>query len=109
MASLWINFAFSNALSFPKRVTKFDLFAFLSPYIKSDKDSPFFYVQRFVKRYFRPLYTDENGNLIPSVSEIIRNWLGDKFVGIDAEVLKKAQEKGNKVHSEIEKYLLQFH
>ena len=52
-------------------------------------------------------YTDENGNLIPSVSEIIRNWLGDKFVGIDAEVLKKAQEKGNKVHSEIEKYLLQ--
>lgn len=52
-------------------------------------------------------YTDENGNLIPSVSEIIRNWLGDKFVGIDAEVLKKAQEKGNKVHREIEKYLLQ--
>lgn len=52
-------------------------------------------------------YTDENGNQIPSVSEIIRNWLGDKFVGIDAEVLKKAQEKGNKVHSEIEKYLLQ--
>lgn len=52
-------------------------------------------------------YTDENGNLIPSVSEIIRNWLGDKFVGIDAEVLKKAQEKGNKVHNEIEKYLLQ--
>lgn len=52
-------------------------------------------------------YTDENGNLIPSVSEIIRNWLGNKFVGIDAEVLKKAQEKGNKVHSEIEKYLLQ--
>ena len=52
-------------------------------------------------------YTDENGNQIPSVSEIIRNWLGNKFVGIDAEVLKKAQEKGNKVHSEIEKYLLQ--
>lgn len=52
-------------------------------------------------------YTDENGNLIPSVSEIIRNWLGDKFVGIDAEVLKKAQEKGNKVHREIERYLLQ--
>jgi len=52
-------------------------------------------------------YTDENGNLIPSVSEIIRNWLGNKFVGIDPEVLKNAQEKGNRVHAEIEKYLLQ--
>ena len=52
-------------------------------------------------------YTDENGQLIPSVSEIIRNWLGNKYTDIDAEVLKKAQEKGNKVHNEIEKYLLQ--
>jgi len=52
-------------------------------------------------------YTDENGNVIPSVSEIVRNWLGNKFVGIDPEVLKKAQEKGNKVHEEIEQYLLQ--
>lgn len=52
-------------------------------------------------------YTDENGNLIPSVSEIIRNWLGNKYADIDAEVLKKAQEKGNKVHNEIENYLLQ--
>lgn len=52
-------------------------------------------------------YTDENGNLIPSVSEIIRNWLGNKYLAINQEVLKKAQEKGNKVHSEIEKYLLQ--
>lgn len=52
-------------------------------------------------------YTDENGQLIPSVSEIIRNWLGNKYADIDAEVLKKAQEKGNKVHREIERYLLQ--
>lgn len=52
-------------------------------------------------------YTDENGQLIPSVSEIIRNWLGNKYADIDAEVLKKAQEKGTKVHNEIEKYLLQ--
>lgn len=52
-------------------------------------------------------YTDENGQLIPSVSEIIRNWLGNKYDTIDAEVLKKAQEKGNKVHREIERYLLQ--
>lgn len=52
-------------------------------------------------------YTDDNGQLIPSVSEIIRNWLGNKYESIDAEVLKKAQEKGNRVHSQIERYLLQ--
>lgn len=52
-------------------------------------------------------YTDEGGNKIPSVSEIIRNWLGNKYEAIDPAVLKKAQEKGNRVHGEIEKYLLQ--
>lgn len=52
-------------------------------------------------------YTDENGNLIPSVSEIIRNWLGNKYESIDEETLKKAQEKGKKVHKEIEDFVLQ--
>ena len=52
-------------------------------------------------------YTDEDGNKIPSVSEIIRNYLGNKYDTIDPEILKKAQEKGNRVHEEIEKYLLQ--
>lgn len=52
-------------------------------------------------------YYDDNGAVIPSVSEIIRNWLGNKYETVDAEVLKKAQDKGNKVHKEIEDYLLQ--
>ncbi len=52
-------------------------------------------------------YTDEGGNKIPSVSEIIRNYLGNKYEAIDPKILKKAQEKGNRVHGEIEKFLLQ--
>ena len=47
-------------------------------------------------------YFDENNNKLPSISEIIRNWLGDKYSTIDPVVLKKAQDKGNIAHEEVE-------
>jgi hypothetical protein len=51
-------------------------------------------------------YTDSQGNLLPSCSEIIRNYLGDKFQGVNQEVLKKAQEFGNIIHQQVEDYLV---
>ena len=44
-----------------------DLYAFMSPYIKYDNDSPFEYVRRFVHRTFRPLYIDEDGYRLPTM------------------------------------------
>ena len=49
-----------------------DLYAFMSPYIKYDNDSPFEYVRRFMKESFRPLYTDEDGYRLP-VSQASKN------------------------------------
>lgn len=49
-----------------------DLYAFMSPYIKYDNDSPFEYVRRFVNNSFKPLYIDEDGYRLP-VSEAAKN------------------------------------
>lgn len=47
-------------------------------------------------------YFDEEQNKLPSISEIIRSWLGDKYASIDPVVLKKSQDKGNIAHEEVE-------
>ena len=57
-----------------------DLFAFLSPYVKADDDSPFFYVQRFVERYFKPLYTDKNGRPL-DIEEASKNMRMINMIG----------------------------
>ena len=52
------------------------------------------------------IYLDKDNNVIPSCSEIIRNYLGDKFAGVNKEVMKKAQDFGNIIHQQVEDYVV---
>lgn len=46
-----------------------------------------------------------NGVLLPSVSEIIKWHLGDKYANVPTHILTKAQVYGTRVHEAIEKYI----
>ena len=43
-----------------------------------------------------------NGKEVPSITTLIRDHYGDKYEGVDPEVLKKASEYGTKVHAELQ-------
>lgn len=45
-----------------------------------------------------------DGVLIPSISEILRVRFGNKYAGVDSEVLKKASDAGQRVHEAIQAY-----
>ena len=45
-----------------------------------------------------------NGVILPSITQILKTKFGNKYNGVSKEVLKKASEKGTKVHQTIEDY-----
>lgn len=54
-------------------------------------------------------YEDEHrylvdGLILPSITQILKTKFGDKYDGIPEEVLKRAADKGTKVHEAIENY-----
>ncbi len=46
-----------------------DALAFHSPFLQADEDSPYFYVERFVHRFLRPLYMKGNKRLPVQVAQ----------------------------------------
>lgn len=45
-----------------------------------------------------------DGVIVPSITQILKSKFGNKYSGVDKDVLSKASEKGIKVHEAIEKY-----
>lgn len=45
-----------------------------------------------------------DGVIVPSITQILKSKFGNKYSGVDKDVLSKASEKGTKVHEAIEKY-----
>ena len=50
-------------------------------------------------------YTDKNGNIVPSVTQIIGAVYGTGLEGAPSRYVERAAEKGTKVHKEIDTYL----
>lgn len=46
----------------------------------------------------------ENGVVLPSVSQVLRAVFGNKYDCVNQDILEKAQNKGNAVHTEIQNY-----
>ena len=55
-------------------------------------------------------YIDEShtylydGIILPSITQILKIKFGNKYSGVSQDVLKRASEKGTKVHEAIENY-----
>lgn len=45
-----------------------------------------------------------DGVIVSSITQILKSKFGNKYSGVDKDVLSKASEKGTKVHEAIEKY-----
>lgn len=45
-----------------------------------------------------------DGVIVPSITQILKIKFGNKYAGVDKEVLKRAAEKGTEVHEAIENY-----
>lgn len=45
-----------------------------------------------------------NGEILPSITQILKIKFGDKYKNVDENVLKRASEKGTRVHKAIEDY-----
>ena len=74
-----------------------DVYGFISPYIDADVDSPIFYINRFVHRYFRPLYTDKNGRKLPTLKAAknmrMINMIGYSFGASVIQMISNALSK----------------
>lgn len=49
-------------------------------------------------------YINDEGIIIPSVSELIRNYIGNEYTNVSKEILDRAAKHGTMIHEAIERY-----